>query len=194
MKIQNTLKLALKRLLSLQFGQVTTDKAVLIWDGSENLKEGDEVFIQEEGNDEPVVAPDGEYVTEDNKTIVVVDGKVAEIRDPEAEVAPEAEAEVEAESIEAAEMEPEADPIDEPEAEEEAEATIEDRVAALEARVAEFVEGVNQIINSIAALESRIAEVEGKLASVEAPAAEPIDETPAEVEQKRSRLSYLRRD
>ena len=37
-------------------------------------------------------APDGEYRTEDKKVIVVVDGKVAEIRDDEAEVAPEEEA------------------------------------------------------------------------------------------------------
>ena len=42
-----------------------------------------------EGEEGLTPAPDGEYRTEDGKTIVVVEGRVAEIRDPEAEVAPE---------------------------------------------------------------------------------------------------------
>ena len=52
------------------------------------VKAGDEVFIRE-AEEGLVPAPDGEYKTEDGKTIVVVDGRVAEIRDAEAEVAPE---------------------------------------------------------------------------------------------------------
>ena len=79
-------KAALARLLA-EFGNVSTDKGVLAWDGDEDLKEGDAVYVEDqEGNRE--TAPDGDYVTSDNKTIVVADGKVAEIRDPEAEVAP----------------------------------------------------------------------------------------------------------
>ena len=73
-----------------EFGSKATDKGELSWEGEEDLKEGDAVFM----DGEP--APDGEYRTEDGKVIVVVDGKVAEIRDDEAEVAPEeAPAEVE---------------------------------------------------------------------------------------------------
>lgn len=73
-----------------RFGRVTTDKGVLNWDGDEDLKEGDRVYIdQEDGSRKE--AEDGEYVTADNKTIVVVDGAVSEIRDPEAEVATEDE-------------------------------------------------------------------------------------------------------
>lgn len=80
-------KAALAKLWAV-FGNVTTDKGVLAWDGDEDLKEGDAVFIEDqEGN--RTDAPDGDYITSDNKTIVVVDGKVSEIRDPEAEVAPE---------------------------------------------------------------------------------------------------------
>ena len=80
-------KAALARLLA-EFGNVSTDKGVLAWDGDEDLKEGDAVYIEDqEGN--RTDAPDGDYVTTDAKTIVVADGKVAEIRDPEAEVAPE---------------------------------------------------------------------------------------------------------
>ena len=83
----NRFKAALAKLLAV-FGNVTTDKGVLAWDGDEDLKEGDAVFIEDqEGN--RTDAPDGDYITSGNKTIVVVDGKVSEIRDPEAEVAPE---------------------------------------------------------------------------------------------------------
>ena len=68
-----------------------TDKGELFWEGEEDLKAGDEVFVENEGERQP--APDGEYATEDGKVIVVVDGKVAEIKDPEAEVAPAEEPE-----------------------------------------------------------------------------------------------------
>ena len=88
-------KAALARLLA-EFGNVSTDKGVLAWDGDEDLKEGDAVYIEDqEGN--RTDAPDGDYVTTDAKTIVVSDGKVSEIRDPEAEVAPEEPAQEEAE-------------------------------------------------------------------------------------------------
>lgn len=72
-----------------------TDKGVLEWDGEEDLKAGDAVYVRDdEGN--RVAAPDGDYRTEDGKVIVVVDGAVAEIKDAEAEVAPEVEARREA--------------------------------------------------------------------------------------------------
>ena len=83
----NRFKTALAKLLA-AFGNISTDKGILSWDGDEDLKEGDAVYIEDqEGNRE--AAPDGDYVTSDAKTVVVADGKVAEIRDPEAEVAPE---------------------------------------------------------------------------------------------------------
>jgi len=88
------LKETLAKMLQ-EFGNVTTDRGVLSWDGDEDLKEGDSVYVEDtEGNRTP--AEDGDYKTEDNKVIVVVDGKVAEIKDAEAEVAPEAEPETEA--------------------------------------------------------------------------------------------------
>ena len=78
------LKETLAKLLQ-EFGNVTTDKGVLSWDGEEDLKEGDLVYVEDsEGNRTP--AADGDYKTEDNKVIVVVDGKVSEIKDAEAEV------------------------------------------------------------------------------------------------------------
>ena len=76
----------------LQMGNVTTDKGVLAWDGEEDLKAGDAVYlVDQDGNRSD--APDGDYRTDDNKVIVVVDGKVSEIKDAEAEVAPQNEPE-----------------------------------------------------------------------------------------------------
>ena len=77
-------KAGLVRLLA-QFGNVATDNGILAWEGDEDLKAGDEVFIEDsEGNRTP--APESDYITTDAKTIRVADGKVAEIIDPEAEV------------------------------------------------------------------------------------------------------------
>ena len=87
-KLKGLLARLAKAIVSL--GNITTDKGVLSWDGDEDLKAGDSVFIEDaEGNREK--AADGDYITEDGKTIVVVDGKVSEIADPKAEVAPEDE-------------------------------------------------------------------------------------------------------
>ena len=87
-KIKKLKEAILSALREEEFGNVTTDKGILSWDGEEDLREGDSVYVMDsEGNRNP--AEDGEWRTEDNKVIVVVDGKVAEIRDAEAEVAPE---------------------------------------------------------------------------------------------------------
>ncbi len=83
------LKAALAKAFA-EFGNITTDRGILAWDGDDDLKAGDAVYVEDaEGNRTP--AEDGDYKTEDNKTIVVVDGKVAEIKDPEAEVEPTTE-------------------------------------------------------------------------------------------------------
>lgn len=67
----NRLKLAK---LLLKFAEVETDKGLLTYEGE--LVVGNEVFIEKDG--ELLPAEDGEYVAED-KTIVVKDGKIAEI-------------------------------------------------------------------------------------------------------------------
>ena len=69
-----------------KFGSVTTDKGILKWDGDEDLKAGDRVYIDD--------ADDNRHCAEG--PVVIVDGKVAEIRDPEAEVATEPKEEQEA--------------------------------------------------------------------------------------------------
>lgn len=61
---------------------VTTDGGDLSYDGE--LEVGTEVYVtDEEGNQTP--APDGDYVTEDGKTIKVAEGKVTEIVEAEPE-------------------------------------------------------------------------------------------------------------
>lgn len=71
-----------------EMGNVTTDKGILSWDGEEDLKAGDAVYIEDQdGNRTP--AADGDYTTGDGKVIIVVDGKVSEIKDSAAEVAPQ---------------------------------------------------------------------------------------------------------
>ena len=86
MKKKSKLARAILSILA-EFGNITTDKGVLAWDGDDDLKAGDAVFIEDE-NGERTPAADGDYKTEDNKTIRVADGKVTDILDQEAEVAP----------------------------------------------------------------------------------------------------------
>lgn len=152
-----------------KFGAVTTDRGPLEWDGEDDLKAGDRVYtVDEEGNRS--AAPDGEYTTEDGKTIVVADGIVAEIRDPEAEVAPEGEAEPEVEAAEEEEA-----PAAEPEAEPDYKALYEEaqaRIAELEAALAE----------AMAAAESAEEEMQKMR---KAPAAKPAHEEVRASEQTR---------
>lgn len=85
MKVKKFLKALGEALLKM--GTITTDKGILAWDGEEDLKEGDRVYLEdEEGNRSDV--EDGQYKTTDGKVINVVDNVVASIEDDRAEVAP----------------------------------------------------------------------------------------------------------
>lgn len=169
MKITNKLKATLRKMLSLQLGEVEVDGGKkLFWSTEDDLKEGIEVFVEDE-NGELKPAEDGAYTTPDGKTITVTDGIVETIKDPEAEVAPELE-----------EAEPAEEPAEEPQNVVE-EDKIEDRVAALETKTGEILSAFEQVLNAIASLEGRIEELEGKVAKVDAtPAADPVSEIPAE--------------
>lgn len=76
----------IKTPVEVKMGVVKTDKAVLEYDGDEDLVAGMPVYVTNEESGERTPATDGEYITEDNKTISVVDGKVESIVDPVAEV------------------------------------------------------------------------------------------------------------
>lgn len=161
------IKEMLKSIL-VEFGEVSTDKGVIVFDGDE-LAEGMDVHgIDEQGNE--VQLEDGEYRTEDKKIIVVESGRVVEIRDDEAEVATDEPA-AEEMPEENAEEEPAEEPAeDETPAEDEKDA----RIAELEARVAEL-EAENE------ELKARIAELEGEPA---APSADEAFEKINEVDDK----------
>ena len=157
-------------------GSVTTDKGPLSWDGEDDLEAGYNVYIiAEDGTRTP--APDGEYVTGDNKTIVVVDGKVAEIRDPEAEVAPqneEEQTEEVAEEVAAEKQAPEA------EAEPDYKAMYEEaqaRIAELEAQVAELMQANEDTLAAQATIEEELNASRQEVAALKAtPAAKPAHE------------------
>lgn len=89
--MMNSKLLKLARMV-MHLSEVKTNKGELI---SETVIEvGSEVFI-EDVNDMLVAAPDGEYVTQDEVTIVVADGKIVEIREKETEEQPTEEQPVE---------------------------------------------------------------------------------------------------
>ena len=62
----------------MKFEEISTDKGVLLTIEGEELAIGVEVYVPVEDGWEP--AADGEYKTDD-KTIIVVDGKVSEIKE-----------------------------------------------------------------------------------------------------------------
>lgn len=195
MKLSKSLKLALRAIV-LKAGEMETDKGKLIYDADE-LAVGVEVFVEkadEEGNIEYVPAEDGEYAVEE-QIYVVAEGKIAEIKDAEKPVDEEPAAEPETEVAAAEEVDPNApaaEDIEKPEVEQAQ--TPEERIDSLENRFAEFVEGIEKVLNAISAIDERVAAIENKLAEMEKPAAEPIDETPAEEEMEhKSKLSYLRK-
>ena len=149
--LMSKLKEKIKALL-MQYAAVSTDKGNLIYN-TDMLEVGSEVFVEDE-NGENVPAADGEYMLEDGRTVVVVEGKVTEIKEKE-----EAPAEPE--------MKPaEEQMVDETPAETPAEPAApaeNEKVTALEERVA--------------TLESQLADVIAKLAEIQTtPAAAPAEE------------------
>ena len=149
---------AVLRSLLVEMGEVSTDKGILVWDGDEDIKVGDAVKgMDEEGND--IEVADGDYTTEDGKVIVVAEGKVTEIKEPE-------EMPTEEPTEEEKPIEAEDEPTDEP-TEDEKDAKIkalEDEIAAKDAEIEQ--------------LKAKIAELENE------PAAKPAEEEFAKAEVK----------
>ena len=116
----------------MNLSEIKTNKGELI---SETVIEvGSEVFI-EDANDMLVAAPDGEYVTQDEVTIVVADGKVVEIREKEVEEAPVEEQPMEEQPVEEplAEEPVEEQPVEEAEPDEK-----DAEIAKLQAQIEEL--------------------------------------------------------
>lgn len=149
------IRTALQNILA-QFARISTDKALIEYDGDE-LEVGMAVHgIDEEGNSYEL--ENGEYTIEEGTIYVIEDGKVAEIREvekkPEAEEPAEEPApEAPQENVETAEETPQAEEETEPEAD-----PRDEKIANLEAEVARLEE-------ENGALKERIAELEGKSAA-----------------------------
>ena len=161
--MMNSKLLKLARMV-MNLSEVKTNKGELI---SETVIEvGSEVFV-EDANDMLVPAPDGEYVTQDEVTLVVADGKVVEIREKEVKEQP-VEQPVEEPLVE----EPvEEQPMDEPAQPDER----DQRIAELEAQIAEL----NQVIVE---KDELIGELRKKL--------EETDSRPAEEQLKSQKTEH----
>ena len=164
MKNITKLKLALKNLI-IEFRSVNTDKAVLSWDGEDELAEGVAVYVtDEEGNRS--IPEDGEYIDEEKITYVVENGLIKEIipapDEEPAEEQPETPAEEPAEPEETPE-EPAEEPVEEPKEEEEPveepveepaeEKPVEEPVeepASIVDEVEEVVEETNNLADTVA--------------------------------------------
>lgn len=194
MKITNALKATLRRMLNLQLGEVSVDDGKkLYWSTDEDLKQGDEVFVEDEDGT-LVPASDGEYTTEDGKSITVENGIVTEIKDKEAEVAPQEEAKEEAKeetpvAQETVEEIPNAEPADNTVTDE---VSVEERVAAVENKVADILNALEKVLNAMSAMEGRVEAIEEKIAKLDGePVADPVADEPVE-QTKMSRMDILK--
>lgn len=140
----------------LQFTSIKTDKGILEYDGEE-LATDVEIYIVDE-NGERSMPQDGEYVTEDDKTIVVTDGKVTEIKEKE-EVTEET---VEEEVTE--EMEETVEEVTEETVEEKV-----DELAELKAEIEALKSIVEELVSTVSAMnnttEERLSKIEKMSAS-----------------------------
>ena len=158
-KIKSLLQTAL-----MQFGRLSTDKGLISYESDNELPEvGESIYLVDEEDNE-TLAEDGEYALEDGTVIVVAEGKVSEVREPEKEEEP-AEEPVEAEDDpeESAEETPAETPAEEEPASTSEIDALKERIKNLEAEIARLEE-------ENGALKERIAELESK------PAAEPATE------------------
>lgn len=159
MKLTKIKTLLQKALMA--FSRLSTDKGLISFESDGELPEVGEaiMIVDEEGNETP--AEDGEYTLEDNTVIVVAEGKVSEIREPEKEADAPAEEPVEAE--------------DEPE--EAAEETPAEEEPASVSEVDALKERIRNLEAEVARLETENGELRERIAELEKePAAEPATE------------------
>lgn len=167
-----------------KYGDVQTDKGQLFWEGEYDLKAGDTVYIAD-GSGEYNPAPEGDYITPDNKTIVVgAEGAVTEIKDPDAEVeASEQLPEKTEETMAVPAVDPVSDTVADP----------EDSAGDISAEVEALKGEVDQIRAAYDELKAQVDEM------LKAPQAESafsaVNDTPASKDNStlKSRLSYLKK-
>ena len=142
----------------MKFGQLETDKGTIYF-AEDEIAEGVEVFV--DGEDEKVVAEDGEYTLEDERVVVVKEGKVAEIREKEVE-----------------EEKPVEEPVEvEVEAEDETEVVVEEPTEPEPEERDVNAERIDALEKEVADLKAEIENIKAELAKiVSTPVVEPIEE------------------
>lgn len=152
MNVKSKLKFLFKSIFT-QFGSLVSDEGqMFIWDEDGELAEGYAVYMEQEdenGELTYVPVPDGEYKN-GNRTIVVAEGKVAEIREEEAPAEPEEPA---AEPM-AEETPAEEAPAEEPAAEEPAEPEFD-----AEQAIAEVNNRIDELFGEIQDLKNQLAQI-----------------------------------
>ena len=167
--MMNSKLLKLARMI-MHLAEIKTNKGELI---SETVIEvGSGVFI-EDANDMLVAAPDGEYVTQDEVTIVVADGKVAEMREKEQEEQPTEEQPTEQPLAEEQPTE-EQEPEQEPEAQEPVEDEKDKRIKELEAQVEELNNIIVEKDEEIGRLKAELEKSDSKPAEEQLKSQKPV--------------------
>ena len=153
--MMNSKLLKLARMI-VNLSEIKTNKGELI---SETVIEvGSEVFI-EDANDMLVAAPDGEYVTQDEVTIVVADGKVVEIREKEIEEQPTEEQPVEEPlAEEPVEEQPVEQPTEQPDEKDAEIAKLQAQIEELNSIIAEKDEEIGRLKAELEKSDSKPAE------------------------------------
>lgn len=153
----------------LKFGQVHTDNGTVYWVGEDDLKIGDELFMEDENGDR-IKVEDGTYTTDNGTKITVEGGLVTDIEEPvvtEYRKVTKLEGETEEET-------PVEDIVEE--VIDEVEETIEEVV---EEKIEEVVEETitRDLEAEIDALKEELQAIKETLAEVlQTPAAEPVEE------------------
>lgn len=153
----NILNKFMKKLV--KFAEIATDKGVLLIQEGDEFAVGTEVFVEVEG--EWVAAEDGEYKLEDGKVVSILEGKIADIKDPE-----DIEEPAEEKPIEEVEIEAEEEP-----------AVVEEIVEPAPEERDAYQEQIDALKNEVAELRAAIDELKAELAKIVVePTVPPITE------------------
>lgn len=177
------IKAELAKLL-LKHSAISTDKAVIEYDGEE-LAEGVEVYTTDE-NGEKIAVADGEYKTEDNKIITVKESKVESIVEVEETVeAEEEEKKNDTDTQEEVVDEQPTDSVNEDETEEEVKLEdVNSEIETLKKEINELYAIVDELLKKVGA---EIGETDERLKKLECKSqAKPVVEEFEQVTQTKN--------
>lgn len=146
-QIKNTKMKIIEKLMKslVKFSEIATDKGTLLIQDGDEIAVGTDVYVTDE-NGEWIEAPAGDYALEDGRSISVADGKIAEIKDPEAVEEPEVAGPEE--TVEAEEEVVVEEPVVEPEPEERDDK--QEQIDALKGEIADLKADIESLRNAIA--------------------------------------------